>query len=89
MKTVFASLGLLGLVSLCVWGLVANDLALTAYFAPRYERVRRETFEQSKAYRQGMVQELQNMQFSYAQADADGKAALADLILHRAADFPH
>ena len=69
------------------WVLTGNNLAMTAFFAPKYEQVRRETFEQSKAYRQGMVQELQNMQFEYEQSDADHKTALAAIILRRAADF--
>lgn len=69
------------------WELTANDLALTHYFAPRYEAVRRETFEQSKAYNQGMIQELENMEFQYEQADDAHKQALAAIIRHRAADF--
>jgi hypothetical protein len=69
------------------WLIQGNDFFLYKYFAPQYEQVRRTTFEQSKAYNQGMVQELQNMQFQYVQADAAHKTALADLILHRAADY--
>lgn len=69
------------------WLIQGNDFFLTKTFAPKYEAVRRETFEQSKAYRQGAVQELQNMQFQYVQANKEHKAALADLILHRAADY--
>lgn len=69
------------------WLAQGNDFFMFRYFAPKYEAVRRETFEQSKAFNQGMVQELQNMQFQYAQADAAHKAALADVILHRAADY--
>lgn len=69
------------------WIAQGNDFLLYRFFAPRTEQVRRETFEQSKAYRQGNVQELQNMQFEYAKATSDQKAALASVILHRAADF--
>ena len=69
------------------WIAQGNDFFLYKVFAPKYEEVRRQTFEQTKSYRQGMVQELQNMQFQYVQADDPHKAALADLILHRAADF--
>ena len=65
-----------------------GDLAIYRFWAPKQEAARREVFEQTKAYRQGMVQELQNMQFQYVQADPAGKAALASIILHRAADFP-
>lgn len=69
------------------WCVQGNDFFLYQAFAPKYEKVRRETFEQSKAYNQGMVQELQNMQFSYIQAKPEEKAALRSIILHRAADY--
>jgi hypothetical protein len=49
-----ALLGILGLT----WVFQGNDFFLTRFFAPKYEQVRRETFENSKAYRDGMVQEL-------------------------------
>lgn len=74
---------LLGLV----WAVQGNDFFLYKTFAPKYEQVRRETFEQSKAYNQGMVHELQNMQFEYIKADESHKTALASVILHRTADF--
>ena len=70
------------------WAFTGNSLALFRTFAPKFEQVRRDTFEQSKAYRQGMVQELQNMQFQYEQASPSHKAALRSVILHRAADVP-
>ena len=63
-------------------------LGLTRFFAPANENVRRITFEQSKAYNQGMIQELQNMQFEYIKSDVTQKKALASIILHRAADYP-
>ncbi len=75
------------LISGLGWFFQGNDFFLFQYFAPKYEQVRRTTFEQSKAYNQGMVHELQNMQFDYVKADDDHKAALADIILHRAADY--
>jgi hypothetical protein len=65
-----------------------TDLALKKFFDPKYEAVRRETFEQSKAYNQGMIQELQNMQFEYIKASPEHKTALKSIILHRAADYP-
>ena len=69
------------------WIFQGNDFFLYKVFAPQYEKVRRETFEQSKAYNQGMIQELQNMQFEYIKADQEHKKALASIILHRAADY--
>lgn len=84
---------LLGLVALVLvisglaWAVQGNDFFLYRYFAPKYEQVRRETFEQSKAYNQGMVQELQNMQFEYIKAAKEHQSALRQVILHRAADY--
>lgn len=65
----------LGWVSFSVWG-------------PKEEATRREVFEESKAYRDGMNQELRNMQAQYVTADDAGKTALRSIILHRVAGFP-
>lgn len=70
------------------WIATGNECFLYKFFAPKIEQVRRDTFEQSKAYRQGMVQELENMQFEYIKATPEHKDALASVILHRAADVP-
>lgn len=69
------------------WLVQGNDFFMHKYFAPKYEQTRREVFEQSKAYSQGMIQELQNMQFEYVKSTPEQKATLASIILHRAADF--
>ena len=91
MKSIFAFLGAVVLFAVVFVGLPwlfqGNDFYLYKYFAPKYEDVRRETFEHSKAFNQGMVQELQNMQFEYIKDDPEHKSALASIILHRAADY--
>lgn len=69
------------------WAVQGNDFFMYKVFAPKYEEVRRETFENTRSYRQGMVQELQNMQFEYVKATPEQQKALAPIILHRAADF--
>lgn len=79
-------LALVGLFAL-TWLAMGNNFFLYKFFAPKQEAVRRQVFEQSKAYNQGMIQELQNMQFEYIKADTAHKAALASVILHRAADY--
>jgi len=84
---VFALLGGMVLALGVTWIVQGNDFFLYRCFAPKYEQVRRETFEQSKAYNEGMAQELQRMQFEYVQADDEHKAALASIILHRVADY--
>ena len=88
MKTILAIVGgVIGFGAL-TWGIAYHDLLFTAFFAPKYENVRRNTFEQSKSIRTGAVQELKNMQFEYIKAAPEHKAALADIIRHRAAEVP-
>lgn len=69
------------------WVLTGNQFLMYGFFAPKVEAVRRDTFEQSKAYRQGMAQELENMRFQYEQADPKHREALASIIRHRVADL--
>lgn len=92
MKAVFswiaAIIGITIITFALSWAVMGNEFFLYKFFAPRQEAVRREVFEQSKAYNQGMVQELQNMQFEYVKAPEDSKPALRKIILHRAADYP-
>ena len=70
------------------WLVQGSDFILYKYWGPKYEGVRREIFEETKSYNQGMIQELQNMRFDYEQADPEHKDALAGIILHRSADYP-
>ncbi len=77
----------LGILLGAGWAFTGNDFLLYRYFAPKQESVRRQVFEQTKSYNQGMIQELQNMQFEYIKAKPEQQDALASVILHRAADF--
>ena len=81
MKAVLGVIGALILIMGLGWLAEGNSFFMYKFFAPKQEQVRREVFEQTKSYRQGMVQELQNMQFEYAKADKDGKAAMKGIIL--------
>lgn len=73
---------------LCVGFIVqGTDFFLYKFFAPKYEQVRRETFEQSKAFRQGNVQEIQQLYLDYLKANDDQKKAIASVVTHRMADF--
>jgi hypothetical protein len=87
-KEFFICLLVIVLVFGMIWLIQGNDFFMYKVFAPKMEQVRRETFEQSKAYRQGMVQELNNMRFEYLKTtDENSKEAMASIILHRVADF--
>jgi hypothetical protein len=87
MKSVLSVLGVLVFVLGLTWVFQGDDFFLYKTFAPKYEQVRRETFEQSKAYNQGMAQEIQNMQFEYVKSTPEQQKALASIILHRVADY--
>lgn len=84
MKPILAIVGGVALL----WGIAYHQLIFTAFFGPKFENVRRNTFEQSKSFQTGAVQELQNMQFEYIKASPEHKVALADIIRHRAAEVP-
>lgn len=91
MKTIAAIfLGIAAIVGLLAlgWGLTLNQLGKRAFFAPKFEQVRRDTFETSKAYRDGMAQELRALQIEYVKADEKIKPALASAIKHKAAGVP-
>lgn len=89
MKTFFMWLGGVILFFALIWALALHSVVFQSVFAPMFENVNRQVFENTKSYNQGMIQELQNMQFEYLRStDKEGKAAMATVILQRAADFP-
>ena len=90
METLKYTLGILAVIIFFLeltWLITRNEFFLYKFFAPKMEQVRRETFEESKAYKTGMIQELQNMQFEYLKTDSLHREGLAQIILRRAADF--
>jgi hypothetical protein len=86
-KNILIVISLIICLFLSMWVIQGNDFFMYKFFAPKYEDVRREVFENTKSYREGMVQELRNMQFQYVKATPEHKQALASIILHRVADF--
>jgi len=87
MKVVLAGIGILTGILCLTWVFQGNDFFMYRVFAPGYEQTRRQVFEQSKAYNQGMLQELENMQLEYLKASPEGKDAMASIILHRASEY--
>lgn len=78
---------LVGLLA-AVWIAQGSDFFLYSVFAPKYEVVRRQTFEQTKAYNEGMAQELRSAQLDYARAKSDAeKQAIASYALHQTAGY--
>lgn len=92
MKALFTALFALILLALIGVGASAffraNQLTQDAYFAPKEESVRRNTFEHSKAFVSGTIQEIRSMQLDYVKATEPAqKAALASIIRHDAANI--
>lgn len=69
------------------WISMGNEFFLYKFFVPKQEVVRREVFENTKSYKQGIAQEIQSYQVSYIVATDEQKIALGSLILHKIADY--
>jgi hypothetical protein len=81
-----AILMLVGAIVLClalIFGLNLFGLANYSFFAPKVRAVENQVFKESEQYNDGMIRDLENLQVQYIQANADQKAALKDIILHR------
>ena len=69
------------------WLVQGNDFFLAKVFAPKEEALRRKTFEESKAYNDGIAQDLTNFQVSYATANPEQKKAIASIVMGRFANY--
>ena len=49
------------------------DLGMFKFFAPKYENVRREVFENTKSYTHGKIQDLAKYKDEYDKAEYDEK----------------
>lgn len=69
----------LGVFALAI-ALTVFDLEWKRVFLPKYEDVKRETYEKSKSYVHGKVQELGKHMLEYHRGDAEEKAAIKSII---------
>ena len=84
---VFSILVVVGFIILG-FGLTALDLGMFKFWAPRYENVKREVFEQTKSYNEGKTQDLAKYKLEYALAkDAESKQAIKMVVVQRFADY--
>lgn len=66
------------------------DFGLNAFFMPKQEQVRRNTFEQSQAYNEGMRRDLESICNDYRTTnDATRKAILVQTFTHRVEGYPN
>ena len=71
-----------------IWLMQGSDFFMYKIFAPKYEAVRRETFEQTKSYNQGMVQDLAALYLEYGKSSKEHQDAIVSVVQHRFADLP-
>lgn len=89
-KFVFGSLLVLVLIVGSAFFFQGLDLSLFGFFAPKYEQVRRNTFEQSQSYNEGMRRDLESIRDQYlTTTDPTAKAALRATFIHRAEGYPN
>ena len=88
MKELFAAVAVLTLIPAGVFGLAELGLRMSQRYAPLHEQVRRETFEQSRAFREGTVRDLENLMLDWSRGDAAQRAAIGSVARHRLADVP-
>lgn len=70
------------------WMSYGNDFFLYKFFAPRQEAVRRQVFEQSRAYNEGVIQNLQSYMMNYNSAETQQqKDGLRAIILHETSTY--
>jgi hypothetical protein len=69
-------------------GASLGSFELYKYFSPQYTEVDRKVFENSKAYVEGNIRDVENLRLEYIKADITGKEALRSTIQHRLSTFP-
>ena len=87
MKLTFAILASLLVIIGLGWFFTANDLAMSAFFSPKMEQVRYNTFKQSQAYNDSAANDLRKDQIEYQNATPEGKASIRSVILAQYASY--
>jgi hypothetical protein len=90
MKKILLILG--GCLLLCSLILISTELRLKYQerYAPKFQDVKRKTFEKTKSYKEGKKQELIKYLFEYKKStDAQEKEALKFVIRNQFADYDY
>ena len=83
-----ACIGVVGVFIVTGWAGQFNHYVMTGFFAPKYEEVRRSTFEQSQTYVEGQRRDLANLEIEWTGATGDQKAVIRATALNRIAGLP-
>jgi hypothetical protein len=88
MKDALGVMGVIGGIVAAVVGIAFGGFYLYAYFAPKYEGVRRDVMIQSRAYSEGQTREIYRLKLQYQQAQSDDeRATIRAMALHEASAF--
>jgi hypothetical protein len=81
--------GMASLVGLIALAFVLNlgGLEWARFFNPKYETVRRQTFERNKSYVHGSIQDLGKRYREYLAAEPDEREAIGKLVALEFAEF--
>ncbi len=89
MKMTLATIGGAALFLGAVFGLNYFGYINTAFFAPKYEAIRRDVMINSRSYDEGAQRELYRLKLQYQQAKTDEeKATLAAAAKHEFSIYP-
>ncbi len=81
------SIGVLIVFILLLFILGVLNLSMFKFFAPRYENVRREVFENTQSYTHGKIQDLAKYKEEYDKAEFEEKELVRQIIILRFAEF--
>ena len=91
MKTFQVVAGLILVIAL-LFGLGVGvrwaNVQVNRWLSPQEENVRREVFEETKAYNEAKEQELAKLYKEYLSADGDAKKGIEAYVTHSFADYP-
>lgn len=87
MKIAAKVIGSIVAVLAVVWIAQGNDFFLYKVFAPKYEQVRHDTFKNSQAYNDGMLNELRHAQLEYEKASPAHKDAIGSIVSKQFASY--
>ncbi|WP_422363138.1 hypothetical protein [Pyruvatibacter mobilis] len=89
MKAVSSVIGIIATGLVVIFGLNLFGFANFAFFAPKYEGVRRDVMIESRAYSEATVRELYRLKRQYQAAeDPAARAAIAAAARHEFNIFP-
>lgn len=88
LKVISIIVGIIMALTVLLFGFGMIDVAYKSFFKPKYENVDRATFEKTKPYVHGNIQDIAKLYEEYHKAESEeDKEAIKNLIKIRFAEF--